>query len=283
MTGFPHLPIGSGGSQATATTTRSDAAAKARSRRVRCAALLTSCCAPAAAAAAATPASVVAPAAPWMPARPAILRPAEHALLRPGAFRPCTPAEGRALLADLVRCGRLTRDEARHAVVFIPWVAGGASWNYGDQISAADGSIITDITSGTPAGTFDDNTSQPYAAVANSGVNTSTNHYIGKDFASVRRSVSKVQTWPPTNLNGYSWTGTSITLYLYGKSDGVPSDYQDGTILGTLGPFTDTTSGPQQIASSDETTLWRCLWVRIYCGGNTSTVGFAEVRFFYGY
>jgi hypothetical protein len=64
------------------------------------------------------------------PPSPAIIRPAEHALLRPGAFRACTPAEGRALLADLVGSGRMTAEQARKAVVFIPWVGGGSATAY---------------------------------------------------------------------------------------------------------------------------------------------------------
>ncbi len=63
----------------------------------------------------------------WVP--PAVIRPAEHALLRPGAFRPCTRAEGRAILADLVRSGRMTREEAKRAVIFIPWIASEAATN----------------------------------------------------------------------------------------------------------------------------------------------------------
>jgi hypothetical protein len=58
----------------------------------------------------------------WTPQAPAIIRPAEHALLKPGAFRPSTRAEGRAILADLVRSGRMTREQARGAIVFIPWI-----------------------------------------------------------------------------------------------------------------------------------------------------------------
>ena len=63
----------------------------------------------------------------WTPPGPAIIRPAEQALLKPGAFRPCTRAEGRAILADLVRAGRMTLQDARAAVIFIPWI--GASFS----------------------------------------------------------------------------------------------------------------------------------------------------------
>lgn len=60
----------------------------------------------------------------WLPPRPGIIRSAEHALLRPGAFRPCSRAERQAILADLVRSGRMTREEARRAIpLLMPVVA----------------------------------------------------------------------------------------------------------------------------------------------------------------
>lgn len=56
----------------------------------------------------------------WLPPRPAIQRPAEHVLLRPGAFRPCTREERRAIVADLVRTKRLTPEQARCAMLLTP-------------------------------------------------------------------------------------------------------------------------------------------------------------------
>jgi tRNA threonylcarbamoyladenosine modification (KEOPS) complex Cgi121 subunit len=59
----------------------------------------------------------------WVPPSPAIIRPAEHALLKPGAFRPVTREERRAIIADLVRSQRLTFAEAKRAMLFVPVVA----------------------------------------------------------------------------------------------------------------------------------------------------------------
>jgi len=61
----------------------------------------------------------------WLPfapglSRPAIIRPAEHALLKPGAFRPMTRKECQATIADLVRGSRLTFAEAQRAMFFVP-------------------------------------------------------------------------------------------------------------------------------------------------------------------
>lgn len=58
-------------------------------------------------------------------AAPGIVRPAEHALLRPGAFRPVSRAERRAIIVDLVRTGRATREEARAIFPLVPVIG----WN----------------------------------------------------------------------------------------------------------------------------------------------------------
>lgn len=61
---------------------------------------------------------------PLLIAKPAIIRPAEHALLRPGAFAPATPKERGKIIADLVRSGRLTSREAQKAFFFVPVLGG---------------------------------------------------------------------------------------------------------------------------------------------------------------
>lgn len=66
----------------------------------------------------------------WLPAKPAIIRPADHSVLRPGYFRPVDRAERRAIVADLIRAKRLTPDEAKQAMLLVPvvgWAAGGAA------------------------------------------------------------------------------------------------------------------------------------------------------------
>ncbi len=61
----------------------------------------------------------------WLPPKPAVIRPAEVSLLGPGAFRPMTRAERRAVIADLVRSKRLTRAEAKRAMLLVPVVGWG--------------------------------------------------------------------------------------------------------------------------------------------------------------
>lgn len=52
----------------------------------------------------------------WLPPAPAVIRPAEQSLLRPG-FLPATRAERRRAVADLIRSGRLTKQQAANALV----------------------------------------------------------------------------------------------------------------------------------------------------------------------
>jgi hypothetical protein len=72
-----------------------------------------------------------APALPPLP-RPAVIRPAGQALLRPGAFRPVTHEERRVVIAELLRSKRLTRAEATVAMLFVP-VAG---WKHSSVATA---------------------------------------------------------------------------------------------------------------------------------------------------
>jgi hypothetical protein len=63
----------------------------------------------------------------WLPPRPAIIRPAEHSLLRPGGFGPVTRAERRTIIADLVRTKRLTPEQAPFAALLTAAVGWGNS------------------------------------------------------------------------------------------------------------------------------------------------------------
>lgn len=83
----------------------------------------------------------------WLPSKPAIFRPAEHALLRPGAFRPCSRAERQAMIADLVATRRLTPNEAKRALFFVPvvgWGLNGFEASFVDSaFTSTDGSNTT--------------------------------------------------------------------------------------------------------------------------------------------
>lgn len=64
--------------------------------------------------------------------------------------------------------------------------------------------------------------------------------------------------------NGYDASGSTspITLKLYGKQGSPPTSATNGTLLGTVGPFTDVNSiTTKTIPSSDLSTEWDHLWV----------------------
>lgn len=64
----------------------------------------------------------------WLPPMPAIVRPIEHKLLRPG-FLPASAAERRAALKELVARGEITPAQAKRAIVgfFVPVVGWGTT------------------------------------------------------------------------------------------------------------------------------------------------------------
>lgn len=82
-------------------------------------------------------------------AAPAIIRPAEHSILRPGYFRPVSRGERREIVADLVRTGRLTREEARKAMFLAPVVGWAAEEEAALSLTYVDGTISTGGGTGT--------------------------------------------------------------------------------------------------------------------------------------
>jgi hypothetical protein len=107
----------------------------------------------------------------WLPppaelSRPAIIRPAEHALLKPGAFRPMTAAERDATIAELVRSKRLTAGEAQRAMFLTPMLgayppavtltylnsasntANATTYDFGNFTAARNGLMIVGVGGG---------------------------------------------------------------------------------------------------------------------------------------
>lgn len=106
----------------------------------------------------------------WVPPKPAIIRPAEHALFKPGAFRPATLAERYAIIADLVQTRRLSPREARKALLFVPVgfvnvtqpptityidtgqsTSNASSFNYGNFTAASAGLMVVVVAGCTSA------------------------------------------------------------------------------------------------------------------------------------
>jgi hypothetical protein len=93
-----------------------------------------------------------------------------------------------------------------------------------------------------------------------------TSGYVGVVF-STPHTISSVQI--DSQPNGFDASGltTQITLTLYGRTSGVPSYSTDGTLIGNLSAFTDINSvTTKTITSTDTTTQFSCVWVRIQTG-----------------
>lgn len=147
----------------------------------------------------------------------------------------------------------------------------------GSMISPTAGVIIGNF-SNRPANAFDNDLKQKDSS---SAATVGTSAYIGKNLTSISGSkVSGVLVTPSSNL-GYltSGSGPTIVIELYGKST-APSSATDGTLLGTSSAFADTDKA-KFVASSDTTTTFNYLWMRIRrSDGASDTFLIAELQFF---
>lgn len=154
----------------------------------------------------------------WTPPKPAIIRPAEHALLKPGAFRPCSREERRVIIADLVRTKRLTKDEAHRAMFFVPVVGWVPTSVYVLQSPVAVNTSFTYTAAGgaLEAHLYDGNDATP--AACPTGFQTST--HIAYDFGSpvtIRRLRSMTyaadasKTWDSNAALNIQYSDTSLT------------------------------------------------------------------------
>ena len=128
----------------------------------------------------------------WTPPKPAIFRSGAD-LLRPGYFpsQIATRAEARAILTDLVRAGRLTRDQAKHASLLLSIV--GWSSRIGGNDAYTKLLLHCDGTNGST--TFTDSSASAHTVTANGG-------------AAVSTSVYKF----PTGSAGFNGTNANLTV-----------------------------------------------------------------------
>jgi hypothetical protein len=143
-------------------------------------------------------------------------------------------------------------------------------------ISQATGTNIGDMTAqGGLAGAFDGSTATVAAR------STSTPGYVGKNYSSAPKKISKVTVQSQNSAAGFDGTSaaSNINITLYGKNGDAPSNGTDGTPLGTTGSFADAT-GPvtKTITSSDQATLWDYVWV--YITSSAAEPQIAEVVFY---
>jgi len=149
----------------------------------------------------------------------------------------------------------------------------------GNQISQSLAGVanIGDMTvSGGLAAAFDGNTAQTLSASAEAtAVVTPLNFltsYVGRNFSgtvATAYAISQVTVFPSTDNGFYSGgqVADKVTISLYAKQT-APSSFNDGTLLGTTGAISNTTSAVT-ITSSDQVTTWKYIWVA-YVRQNTS-------------
>lgn len=147
------------------------------------------------------------------------------------------------------------------------------------QISQAAGTNIGDLIGGGGlAAGFDGTTSQSYSSSATSP-GAPSNGYIGKNYSSAPKKIIKVDYWPSNDF-GFDGSGSAstITVILRGKNGSAPASRSDGTSLGS-DSFSETTSGPKTINSTDVATSYDYVWIDIATSA-TAGMAVAEARFF---
>lgn len=143
-------------------------------------------------------------------------------------------------------------------------------------ISGGTGSNIGDMTvNGGLAASFDGDTNQDSGAGSRA---SASNGYVGKNYSASPKRIEKADLYPTNNVGFGNIETSNVTLTLYGKNGGAPSNRTDGTSLGSLN-IADTTSGPQTITSSDQVTAWDYVWISVSFSSATS-VHMAEVEFY---
>lgn len=88
--------------------------------------------------------------------------------------------------------------------------------------------------------------------------------WIGKTFPQ-RNPISRVEVYPTSDFGYINNFDTSVTISLYGKAGSAPASATDGVLLGST-TFTDTTTGPQTVSSSNTSTEFDHCWVAIDTG-----------------
>lgn len=107
---------------------------------------------------------------------------------------------------------------------------------------------------------FDGNTAQTYTSGCRWPNTVAPNYaWIGKLYPTAK-IFGKAIAYPSAD-RGFAESGT-ITLSIYGKNGSNPSNATDGTLLGTSGLISDTTS-PVTIMSNDEQNAWTRIWLAI--------------------
>jgi hypothetical protein len=149
-------------------------------------------------------------------------------------------------------------------------------------IPFGEGSIITDYSAET-AKSFDGVFTSQAAGSGNVSRSASTTScYMGKNFSASPRTVSGVICFG-SNDQGFVHTDASasnVTLTLYGKNGGAPSNATDGTLLGSSTfARTSNESAGRYFASSDAVTEYDYIWIRTSHDGSADICYMTEITF----
>jgi hypothetical protein len=117
------------------------------------------------------------------------------------------------------------------------------------------------------------------SSIGNCAAVTGTDGWVGLALPR-RERISRALIHGSNNQGYVSGANPSITIEMYGKQGGAPSNSTDGTLLGSI-TFTDTgnESTEREIVSTDQDTSFDFAWFRLIPGSSV-TMGFAEGRFF---
>lgn len=149
----------------------------------------------------------------------------------------------------------------------------------GTLTDASTGTPIGDLTGGGGlAAAFDANNSQTVANTANLG--SATTGYVGLTLAEPKAIASAV-TYGASDYGYIAGVGGNITLTLYGKQGTAPASSTDGTVIGTVAQFADASSAnPKTITSTDTTTEWDHVWLKVDTDGSAGTICIAELEIY---
>ena len=148
--------------------------------------------------------------------------------------------------------------------------------------STIDRTLGTNIGDMTNAGglaiAFDGDTNQSQATGAKkTSVSDSGEAYIGKTLA----SPTAIESVTVHGSNNHGWCSSGdpdVTIQLRGKQGAAPSNGTDGALLGSI-TFTDSSdeSGARSINSSDTTTYWDHVFIRITRSTGPGDINCAEL------
>ena len=158
-----------------------------------------------------------------------------------------------------------------------------------ETIAAGTSDVSISGATGSRSGMddLDDNTSKVFdgdrkkTSTTMAHKNNATTLYIGKDFGSTPKVITKARLWPSTS--GFVDSATPNTTISLRGANTLPTNFaSDGTELGSQGATADpsTWSVPTEITSSDTSTKWQYVWVYMTHDGAANDFGMGELQFF---